>query len=272
MDAMKPTSTFVAGSGDGYEQVMGRWSKRLAAPFLDFAGVADAERVLDAGCGTGSLTFSLAGRMDGGWIDAVDLSEIYVGHAAERNADPRISFAAADICALPYDAATFDRVLSMLVLHFVPEPQRAVNELRRVARPGATVAATVWDVRGGFVANRMFYDTAAAVDAEGARRRARNFTRPMTRPGELASSWREAGFIDIREASLMIRMEFSCFDDYWAPYSGKDGPGAEYMATLDDAARQRAGALVREAYLDGEADGPRSYAAVAWAVSGRVPG
>src|SRR5262249_7282311 len=103
-----------------------------------------------------------------------------------------------DICALRFADRSFDRVLSLLVLHFVPQTERAVAELRRVARPGATVAAAVWDVRGGFVANRMFYDTAAAFDEEGRERRARNYTRPMTRPGEPAAAWRAAGFNDVR--------------------------------------------------------------------------
>ena len=59
---MSSSSSFNAADGAGYELVMGRWSKRLAGPFLEFAGVAEDERVLDVGCGTGSLTFTLAKR------------------------------------------------------------------------------------------------------------------------------------------------------------------------------------------------------------------
>jgi len=114
---------------------------------------------------------------------------------------------------LPFGDRSFDRVLSLLVLHFVPQTERAVAELRRVARPGATVAAAVWDVRGGYVANRIFYDTAAAFDEEGRKRRAHNYTRPMTRPGELAAARRAAGFTNVRDTALHIRMEFSAFDD-----------------------------------------------------------
>jgi hypothetical protein len=93
----------------------------------------------------------------------------------------------------------------------------------------------------------------------------------MTRPGELASAWRAAGFAVVRETMLVIRMEFASFNDYWAPYVGKDGPGAEYVATIDAMQRERLRELVRAAYLDGEPDGPRSYAATAWAVKGQVP-
>ena len=56
------SSTFPAADGDGYELQMGRWSRRLAAPFLDFVGSGNGESVLDVGCGTGCLTFALKER------------------------------------------------------------------------------------------------------------------------------------------------------------------------------------------------------------------
>jgi SAM-dependent methyltransferase len=268
---MAVSSTFTAGSGAGYDRFMGRWSARLAEPFLDFAGCANGEDILDAGSGTGSLTLALSRRLKGGSITGVDYSPIYVDYTKQTIRDPRVALQVGDICALPFADGSFDRVLSLLVLHFVPDTGRATQELRRVARPGATVAAAVWDVRGGFVANRMFYDTAAVFDEEGRRRRARNYTRPMTRPGELVMAWRAAGFTNIRDAALHIRMEYGAFDDFWIPLAGKDGPGAEYIATLSAERRDRLRDMVRDAYLDGEPDGPRSYAAIAWAVAGTVP-
>jgi hypothetical protein len=90
----------------------------------------------------------------------------------------------------------------------------------RVARPGAVVAAVVWDARGGFVSNRVFWDTAAVLDPRADERRALNYIRPMSRPGELAAAWRDAGFGDVRDAMLIIRMEFASFDDFWASYLG----------------------------------------------------
>jgi len=268
---MAGSSTFTAGSGAGYDRIMGRWSARLAEPFLDFAGCSNGEDILDAGCGTGSLTFALARRIKAHSITGIDFSPVYVEYANQANHDPRVAFKAGDICALPFANRSFDRVLSLLVFHFVPQTERATAELRRVARPGATVAAAVWDVRGGYVANRILYDTAAAIDEEGQQRRARNYTRPMTRPGELTAAWRAAGFANIRETMLCIRMEFSAFDDFWTPLTGKDGPAAEYVAALSAEKRERLCDLVRKAYLDGEPDGARSYAAIAWAVAGVVP-
>ena len=265
------STTFTAADGDGYELNMGRWSRRLATPFLQFVGTADLERVLDVGCGTGALAAEILVRSKPLEVHAIDVAEVYVDYARQRNRDPRLIFATGDACSLDYPSSHFHRVLSLLVLHFVPTPADAIVEMRRVAKPGATVGAAVWDARGGFVANRLFFDTAAALDPRASQRRAKNYTRPLTKPGELAAAWRAAGFTDVVEAQLSIRMEFASFQDYWSPYLGKDGPGAEYVGLLSPDERARLEAAVRDAYLDGEPDGPRSYAALAWAVKGTAP-
>ena len=135
---------------------MGRWSRQLALPFLDFVGTADGNRVLDVGCGTGHLAFAVARRSGAGEVRGIDLAQPYIEHARRHNQDPRIVFDVADACALPFPERSFDRVLSLLVLHFVPKADQAIAEMLRVTRPGGVVAAAVWDARGGFVANRMF--------------------------------------------------------------------------------------------------------------------
>ncbi|CAG1008800.1 Erythromycin 3''-O-methyltransferase [Burkholderiales bacterium] len=268
---MNASSTFVAADGEGYELNMGRWSRRLALPFLDFAGTAEGERVLDVGCGTGHLAATVAAVSRASEVHGVDLAPVYVEYARRHHADPRLVFGVGDACSLAYPDDAFDRVLSLLVLHFVPRAEEAIAEMRRVARPGAVVGAAVWDARGGWVANRLFFDTASVLDPKAGERRARNYTRPLTRPGELAAAWRAAGFRDVTERSLCIRMDFTSFADYWAPYLGNDGPGAEYVRTLDEAMRARIEGAVKAAYLDGEADGVRSFAALAYAVKGTVP-
>lgn len=72
--------------------------------------------------------------------------------------------------------------------------------------------------------------------------------------------------------SLLIRMEYLSFEDYWDPIAAGEGPLGKYVAGLDPAKRKAVDAAVRAAYEAGEPNGPRSFASVAWACRGRVPG
>ncbi|MFL5331928.1 MAG: class I SAM-dependent methyltransferase [Geminicoccaceae bacterium] len=267
---MSTSSTFTATDGDAYERVMGRWSRRLAELFLDFAGEIGGD-CLDLGCGTGHLAAAILRRAPDARVTGLDFSPAYVAHARARTDIAGAGFEVGDACDLRFADRSFDRVLSLLMLHFVPRAPDAVAEMRRVTRPGGVAAATVWDARGGMVANRMFFDTAAMLDPAADQLRAQNYVRPMTRPGDLGAAWRAAGFAEVAEAYLTIRMEFAGFEDFWSPYLGGQGPGGVYVAGLDPAARERLKAHVRRAYLDGEPDGQRSYACSAWAVRGTAP-
>ena len=236
---MAISSTFVAADGDGYELQMGRWSRRLASPFIAFVEIAHAAHVLDVGCGTGNLAFELARTPGVAKVSGIDFSPVYVEHARQSNREPRIDFQVGDACALPFADATFDHALSMLVLQFVPRSDIAIAEMRRVTRPGGTIAAATWDTRGGFVAYRMLFDTAAMLDPAALERRKRVYTRPLSRPGELERAWQAAGLVDVVQDMITIRMDFASFADYWAPCEGKDGPMAEYVGSLDDATRSK---------------------------------
>jgi ubiquinone/menaquinone biosynthesis C-methylase UbiE len=140
---MNTTSTYRASDGEGYELVMGRWSRRLAGPFLDFAGALDGERVLDVGCGTGHLARAIVERSEPSEVRAVDLAPAYIEQAQKHPVHPRVHFEVGDACALQFADRGFDRAFSLLVLHFVPRPERAIAEMRRVVRPGGVVAAAV---------------------------------------------------------------------------------------------------------------------------------
>lgn len=265
------SSSFTVRSASGYERLMGRWSRLLAVPFIDFAGVANGERILDVGCGTGSLTFALPQAAEIGEVAAIDFSPVFVAEAQRRNTDPRISIAQGDACAIPFPNDRFDRALSLLVLHFVPETDKAIAEMRRVVRPGGVVAAAVWDHFGGMSAMRMMWDSVAAHDEEARKMRSHYCFQPMMRPGEMRRSFIAQGLQEVVQSSLLIRMDYESFADYWEPIAAGEGPLGKYVAGLDPARRAKADEAVRAAYEAGQPDGPRSFAAVAWACRGVVP-
>ncbi|HUC72960.1 MAG TPA: class I SAM-dependent methyltransferase, partial [Stellaceae bacterium] len=83
-------SMFNARDAANYEKLMGRWSRRLAPVFIEHAGIADGESILEVGCGTGSLTFTLPTAANIASLTAIDHSEIYLAAAQAKNRDPRI--------------------------------------------------------------------------------------------------------------------------------------------------------------------------------------
>lgn len=264
-------STFNVHDPAGYDQLMGRWSQVLARRFIDFAGLADGEKIIDVGCGTGSLTFALADAANVGDIVAIDYSPIFVEAATRRNTDPRVKIRQADACALPFDDGRFDRAMALLVLHFVPDAAKAVAEMRRVVRPGGVVAAAVWDHLGGMPGMRIMVDTVAALSEGGRQLRSRYCFQPMMQPGEMKQTFIEQGLVDVVDTELIIRMDYRNFDDFWAPIAAGEGPLGQYVAALGIEERARTDAAVRDAYEAGRPDGPRSFANVALACRGIVP-
>jgi SAM-dependent methyltransferase len=261
-------NTFGPLTADDYERSMGRWSRRLAPLFLDFVGGPNGGRVLDVGCGTGSLTFAAAERSPTAEVVGCDIAEPLLARARSANPHPgRVRFEQGDACALPYPDSEFGRVLSGLVLMFVPDGPLAAREMARVARPGGTVAATTWDFRGGTVYHRMVADTAAAVDEAAAAWRERVQRAPGVRPGDLADLWRQAGLSAVREVSLTMRMEFTGFTDFWGSMT-RSGQFGSFFRTLPPERQRVVRDKVEAAYLTGDPDGPRSFAATAWAVAG----
>jgi ubiquinone/menaquinone biosynthesis C-methylase UbiE len=265
-------SIFNARDAGNYEKLMGRWSRRLAPLFIEHAGIAEGENVLEIGCGTGSLTFALSKAAPLARLTAIDHSEVYLAAAQAKNSDPGIRFEQGDGCALRFADNGFDRSLSMLVLpSVVPQPELMVAEMRRVTRPGGVVAAAFWDSPGGTPSQRMLWDTAAALDEAAAAARDRTMSRPIYAPGALARMWAEAGLTEIDQRSLMIRMDFVDFADYWEPFASGEGALGAYVSTLDSAGRDRLRQHLRSAYLTGRPDGGRSFVAVALSCRGVVP-
>ncbi len=191
----------------------------------------------------------LAARSEPAAILGIDIAAPYVAFAASRSADPRLSFATGDAVALDLPDASFDRSFSLLALNFVSDPIRALAAMRRVTRPGGVVAAAVWDFPGGLIYQRIFWDTAAALDPAADRARARHYSSPLTGPGELAAAFHEVGLGEVDACSLTIRMEYRDFADYWEPIENAQGPVGDYVKGLAPERLDRLAAAVRRAYL-----------------------
>ena len=106
----------------------------LIGRVLDLAATTGAEVVADIGCGNGLYLAELARRGHTGPVFGADISAGMLQAARRRT--PRAALLVADAHALPVRDAAADLTLAMHMLYHVPEPDRAVRELRRITRPG----------------------------------------------------------------------------------------------------------------------------------------
>lgn len=250
-----------------YEEVMGRWSRHLATLFLDFARIGDADWVLDAGCGTGSLVLGILERTQRARVIGIDPAEAFVDYARARFADSRASFDCGSALDLPYPDASFDHALSLLVFQFLKQPGVAALEMRRVTRAGGTVAACTWD-RTGQEMSELFWEEAVRLDP-GAEEKSQR-PKVFNRAGQLAELWKSTGFEDVREVVLEMQTSFNCFNDFWLPYTKGIGPQGAYVHRLSPGEREDLRDALRRR-LVGERDRPFSLRAIALAVRGTCP-
>jgi SAM-dependent methyltransferase len=105
--------------------------------------VGPASRVLDCGCGPGSITVGLARWAPDGQTVGIDIGadQLDGARALARDLGVRnVAFRQGSIFDLPFPDDSFDVVFSQTVLFHVPHPQKALAEIKRVLRPGGVVA------------------------------------------------------------------------------------------------------------------------------------
>jgi SAM-dependent methyltransferase len=254
--------------GDNYDYLMGRWSRLMAPKLASYAGVADGDHVLDVGCGTGSLTRALLDVGPTVRVTAIDGSNDFVEIGRQNVTDDRVTFSQGDAQSLQYPSDTFDKCVSLLVMNFIPDATSAVSEMRRVTRAGGTLAAAVWDYGDGMEMLRHLWDEAASIDEAAVAKHEGNM--PLCRKGELATLWAEGGMTNVDESDLVIQMNFTSFNDYWAPFLTGIGPSGSYVSNLDPSTQTELKERLRDKLAQGRDEEPLSLRARVWAVRGTV--
>ena len=249
---------FDAAAGS-YDRFMGRYAPTLATALADAAEVATGMHALDVGCGPGGLTRELVSRVGAEHVAAIDPAPRFAQACRERCPGADVRDGKGE--ALPWPEAHFDRVLSSLVLGFMDDPDRGVQEMTRVTRPGGVVAACMWDTTaGGMAMLETFWAAVRRLDptVRGEKDMA------GTAEGDIARRLQHAGLGDVTAGALMARAHYADFDDYWEPFTFGIGPAAGYLATLPAEQRMQ----VRETSRAALPDGPFVLEARAWYARG----
>ncbi len=263
-------------SDQAYEPYVGRWSRLVAPRFLQWLPEAPSSASwCDVGCGTGALAHAILASEQPARVLGVDPSEAYLAAAKSVGGvdlDDNLPFetAVGSATAIPAQDGDFDRVVSALVLNFVPQPDSALAEMRRITRVGGLISAYVWDYAEGMQLIRTFWDVASALDpAAVGLDEGRRF--PLCRPEPLRTLFESAGLIDVDVAAIDVPTVFADFDDLWRPFLGGQGPAPGYCVALSENHRQVLRDQLR-ATMPEQPDGTIPLQARAWAVRGFVPG
>jgi SAM-dependent methyltransferase len=210
-------------AGEAYDDFMGRYSRRLAPLFAEFAGTRGG-RALDVGAGTGALTAELLRR--GVDVTAAEPSPEFCAALRERFPDVEVVETPAE--QLPFEDDAFDAALAQLVVAFMQDAPAGVREMARVAR---TVAVCMWSVEE----MELFAAINRAANAIGVHRETTTRYRTSAEIVELL-----APYGDVETAELDVAAEYTGFDDFWNALGRLVGPAGAWLQALDDEQRARA--------------------------------
>jgi ubiquinone/menaquinone biosynthesis C-methylase UbiE len=228
---------------DAYERFMGRWSRAVAPVFLEWLDPPRRARWIDVGCGTGIFTEALLDLTDPAAVTGIDPSSGQVAAAARGRAAQRARFETADAMELPFADGSFDIAVSALVLNFVPDPLRALTEMRRVTVRGGRIGSYVWDFEN-------------ELSPSGPLRRAmRGFGADVPDlPGTvqsglpaLESLFREAGLADVETRTIDVTLAYADFADFWSAQTPAYSPTTALINAMTDVERRRLMRAVEQA-------------------------
>jgi ubiquinone/menaquinone biosynthesis C-methylase UbiE len=253
-------------NGEAYERSTGQWSRAAGGIFLDWLSLPNSLDWLDVGCGTGVLTELVLQRCLPRAISAIDTSADQIEFAKSRPSAGKADYRVADAKDLPFDDNSFDVAAMALVITFVGDQPKSVKEMRRVVRPGGTIATYIWDIPGGGHFQQPIREAIKSMGVEVLPNKTDDFTR-----GEvLADLFRSVGLENVSGHTIEFQMEFPNFEDYWGSQTGISNNTVRPILELSEADVERLQALLR-ASLPTDSDGHISYPARCNAVRGFVP-
>lgn len=203
------------------------------------------------GAGTGALSTALVGR--GANVAAADPSPELVG--ALREQLPQVDAHEGPAEELPWSDGAFDAALAQLVVSFMRDAPAGVAEMRRVVRPGGTVALCMWDREGMemLTALRRTQEALGGSTVADARYRTRE---------EIESLFGD-GFAGRETELLEVESTYADYDELWSSVLGGSGPAGVWAASLGERERELARAELHRQV--GEPDGAFTLRGRAWA-------
>lgn len=198
--------------------------------------------VLDVACGTGEPGLTIAAMAKNGKVVGTDVADKMLEIAREnaeskqlKNYDTKVC----DVCELPFDENTFDKISCRMGFMFFPDMQLAANEIYRVLKPRGKMATSVWSVPEKNVwvtaimgiINKNMQPPPPPPGAPGMFR--------CAAPGFIKSLMEKSGFKNIKEQEVNGKVVYKDFEYMWGMMNEVAAPVVGALSKADDEMRQK---------------------------------
>jgi ubiquinone/menaquinone biosynthesis C-methylase UbiE len=234
----KAASTYDAAS-DFYDHPTNTFWERYGRRTVERLALSPGARVLDVCCGSGASALPAAETVGpGGSVLGVDLAENLLALArrkAENRGLDNVAFRVADMLDLHLPPESFDAVICVFGIFFVPDMQRAAHELWSFVRPGGQLAVTTWGPRFFEPVNSVFWASVGALRPELSRHF--NPWDRISEPAALREILASAGVQQLDVTAEPGKQQLASPEDWWPMVLGTGYRGT--MEQLDTKARDR---------------------------------
>lgn len=237
--ARKKAATTYNAAADFYDHPANTFWERYGHRTVERLGLTAGQRVLDVCCGSGASAIPAAKIVGpGGSVIGIDLAENLLELArskAKQHGLENVSFQSGDITDLPFEEGSFDVVVCVFGIFFVPNMESALHELKRVLRTGGKLAITTWGPRLFEPANTVFWNS-----VRNARPDLYKGFNPWDRISEvndLRALLQAAGFKELKVEAESGSQPVNSPDDWWAMIMGSGYRGT--VEQLDQQSREQ---------------------------------
>ena len=235
---VRAATTYNAAADNYADKALGFWD-HYGQRTVDRMNIDPGASILDVCSGAGASALP-AGRcvLPGGHVLGIDLAESLLEIARERcrrESLDNVEFRAGDIEAQHLPSASFDGVICVFGIFFLPDMARALTKLWDCVRPGGQLAITTWGPRFLEPANTAFWDSIRAERPE--LHKGFNPWDKITRPEALRALMSEAGISDCEIVAEKGRHTIRSAEDWWKIVLGTGYRGT--IEQLDDETRER---------------------------------
>lgn len=245
--------------------------KPMGDAIISELSITEDDVVLDVACGTGEPGLTIAAMAKNGKVTGTDVADKMLEIAKENAASKQIKnydTKTCDVCELPFEDSSFNKISCRMGFMFFPDMQMASNEMYRVLKTGGKMATSVWAgpennvwitaIMG--IINKNIQLQPPPAGAPGMFR--------CAAPGFLKSVMEASGFKNVNERLVTGKVSYENFDQFWDMMNEVAAPVVGALSKADDEMKQKIKNEVQQLSNQYKTDNGLELDYGSWVVSG----